>query len=64
MYILFCTLFHCGLSQNIEHSSLCYAVGPVVDQSVKSMHLIRSRKCSQMEWAVLPKPRLLIAIVS
>ena len=25
---LFHTLFHCGLSQDIEYSSLCYAVGP------------------------------------
>ena len=28
IYILFHTLFHCGLSQDIEYSSLCYAVGP------------------------------------
>ena len=28
VYILFHILFHYGLSQGIEHSSLCYAVGP------------------------------------
>ena len=28
IYILFYVLFHCGLSQDIEYSSLCYIVGP------------------------------------
>ena len=28
IYILFNILFHYGLSQNIEYSSLCYPVGP------------------------------------
>ena len=28
IYILFYMLFHCGLSQDIEYSSLCYTVGP------------------------------------
>ena len=28
MYILFHTLFHYGLSQDIEYSSPCYTVGP------------------------------------
>ena len=27
-HILFHILFHCGLSQGIEYSSLCYTVGP------------------------------------
>ena len=28
IYILFHILFHCGLLQDIEYSSLCYTVGP------------------------------------
>ena len=28
IHILFYILFHYGLSQDIEHSSLCYTVGP------------------------------------
>ena len=28
IYILFHILFHYGLSQDIEHSSLCYTIGP------------------------------------
>ena len=32
-YILFHILFHYGLSQDIEYSSLCYTVGPVVYSS-------------------------------
>ena len=28
MYILFYILFHCGLLQDIEYSSLCCTVGP------------------------------------
>ena len=28
MYIVFHILFHYGLSQDIEYSSLCYTVGP------------------------------------
>ena len=28
IYILVYILFHCGLLQDIEYSSLCYAVGP------------------------------------
>ena len=32
-YILFHILFHYGLSQDIQYSSLCYTVGPVVYSS-------------------------------
>ena len=36
IYIVFHILFHYGLSQDIEHSSLCYTVGPCYN----SLHLL------------------------
>ena len=41
MYFLFHILFHCGLSKDIEYSSLCYTVGPNIIHSIyNSLHLL------------------------
>ena len=42
IYILFYILFHCGLSQDIEYSSLCYTLGPTllsIHSKWSSLHL-------------------------
>ena len=42
MHLLFCILFHYGLSQDIEYSSLCYIVGPClcIHFMYNSLHLL------------------------
>ena len=41
IYILFYILFHYGLSQDVEYSSLYYTVGPAVIQSIfNSLHVL------------------------
>ena len=44
-YILFHILFHYGLSQDIEYSSLCYPVGPcwllILYNIYNSLHLLK-----------------------
>ena len=40
MHPVFHTLFHCGLSQDIEHSSLCCSAGPCLPPVCTSLHLL------------------------
>ena len=54
-YILFHILFHYGLSQNIEYSSLCYTVRPVVYPfSYNSLHPLISDSQSILTCPPLP----------
>ena len=54
IYILFHILFHYGLSQDIEYSSLCYTVGTLFIHSIyNSLHLLNPNSQS-----ILPSPLL------
>ena len=56
LYILFHIIFHYGLSQHIEYSSLCFIVGPVFIHSVyNSLYLLTPNSQS-----IPPSPSFLI----
>ena len=50
-HILFHTLFHCGLSEDMEYSSLCYIVGPCLSILYA---IIRKSKGTALTWPALP----------